>query len=260
MRFGGRIEASAFDGKKPGFYTMDDNTGKLLIERAEKYNDRQYFTEDPIIFPRHFAEMYASGQCGIADVEIAAAIAAHLAWGRRSMIVRDCGRAFDEMDWKPFGYVMAGEYRDDAGSLHRTVRWSEFAQICGRLRGLYSGRGGKPESSLEGLSDTDFRVLVYGQKPDPKAPDKKINMMRRWLTRDDGRVDLGIWRHSDKKKLLIPLDVHVYDVASELGLTARRQKDRATAEEITGCFRGIFPDDPCLGDFALFGYGIDRTD
>ena len=51
-------------------------------------------------------------------------------------------------------------------------------------------------------------------------------------------------------------DVHVYDEAKSLGLTERRQKDITTATEITDCFREIFPDDPCLGDFALFGYGV----
>ena len=76
------------------------------------------------------------------------------------------------------------------------------------------------------------------------------------LVRDDGKVDLGVWRHTDKKSLVIPLDVHVYDEATALGLTARKSKDIVTAREITDSFREIFPDDPCLGDFALFGYGV----
>ena len=55
---------------------------------------------------------------------------------------------------------------------------------------------------------------------------------------------------------LLPLDVHVYSQASALGLTSRRQKDIVTAQEITEAFREIWPDDPCMGDFALFGYGV----
>ena len=50
---------------------MDERTRDRLIEWAVTYNDRKYFTEDPIAFPRHFAENYASGNCGLADVEIA---------------------------------------------------------------------------------------------------------------------------------------------------------------------------------------------
>ena len=67
-------------------------TIELLRRYADKYNDMRYFEEDPIIFPKHFAALLAEGKASLQDVETAAAIAAHLAWGRRSMIVRDCTR------------------------------------------------------------------------------------------------------------------------------------------------------------------------
>lgn len=230
---------------------MEQTVKETLIEWAEKYNDPQYFTEDPIIFPKHFACRYAVGEAVLADVEIAALLACHLAWGRRAMIVRDCGRMLDEMCWRPYDYVMNGEYRDEDISLHRTIKWSEFAGICTRLKGLYS-----ESDSLEGMTDTDIRCRIFGQKEDRRAPNKKLSMMRRWLVRDDGKVDLGVWKKSDKKDLIIPLDVHVYTQATDLGLTTRRQKDIVTAIEITDTFREIWPDDPCKGDFALFGYGV----
>lgn len=230
---------------------MDKAVKETLIGWAHEYNDPKYFQEDPIIFPTRFARSYEAGAASLADVEISALLAAHLAWGRRAMIVRDCGRMFDEMCWKPYDYVMSGEYRNEAVSLHRTIRWSEFAAICGRLKKLYETR-----PSLEGLSDAEIRVNVFGQKEDRKAPNKKISMMRRWLVRDDGKVDLGVWKNSDKRELILPLDVHVYDQATALGLTERRQKDIVTAREITDAFREIWPDDPCLGDYALFGYGV----
>ena len=83
-------------------------------------------------------------------------------------------------------------------------------------------------------------------------------MMRRWMVRDDGKVDLGLWKKTDKRDLLIPLDVHVYTQAVALNLTERKPKDLSTAMEITAAFREIFPEDPCLGDFALFGYGVNN--
>ncbi|MBR5856820.1 MAG: DUF2400 family protein, partial [Bacteroidales bacterium] len=103
-----------------------------LIELSEEYNSESYFLEDPIIFPKHFALLMEGKQssCGkmkdgyvptLKDVEIAGIIAAHLAWGRRDMIIRDCKRAFDEMEWQPYNYIMAGKYRDDNSSLHRTI-------------------------------------------------------------------------------------------------------------------------------------------
>ena len=230
---------------------MTNEIRETLIGWAHEYNDPKYFQEDPIAFPREFASRLSAGKASLADVEIAALLSAHLAWGRRAMIVRDCGRMFDEMGWRPYDYVMCGDYRKENVSLHRTIKWSEFAAICGRLKELYSCR-----ESLEGLTDEEFRVKVYGQKEDPKAPNKKISMMRRWMVRDDGKVDLGLWKASDKRDLILPLDVHVYAQAVDLGLTSRRQKDIVTAREITDAFREIFPDDPCLGDFALFGYGV----
>ena len=232
---------------------MDEQLKTKLIGWAEKYNDPLYFQEDPIAFPRHFTQLYRQGKASLADVEIAAVLAAHLAWGRRAMIVRDCTRMFDQMGWKPYEYVMGGSYRDEDASLHRTVKWSEFAAICRRLRNLYEVR-----DSLEGLTDSEFRTLVYGQKEDKRAPNKKISMMRRWLVRNDGKVDLGVWKKSSSKDLIMPLDVHVYAQAEALGLTSRRQKDIATAMEITEAFRKIWPQDPCKGDFALFGYGVNN--
>ena len=230
---------------------MDKTTVELLRDWAETYNDPAYFREDPIAFPARFAEMEKRQTRCLKDIETAAVFASHFAWGRRAMIVRDCTRLFDHMDWKPYDYVMKGEWRSDDTSIHRTVKWSEVAAICSRLKDIY-----ERVDSLEGFSQGDFRTGVFGQKPDPKAPGKKINMMRRWMVRDDGKVDLGVWKNTSPAELLIPLDVHVYDTAAAIGLTSRKQKDIVTVREITDAFSEIFPGDPCKGDFALFGYGV----
>ena len=232
---------------------MDTELKETLAGWAEEYNDPKYFQEDPIIFPTRFARSHECGEASLADVEISALLSSHLAWGRRAMIVRDCDRMFEEMSWRPYDYIMNGEYRDENKSLHRTIKWSEFAAICSRLRDIYSTR-----NSLEGMTDMEIRCRIFGQKEDRKAPNKKISMMRRWMVRDDGKVDLGLWKNSDKRSLILPLDVHVYAQATALNLTSRRQKDIITATEITDAFKEIWPDDPCKGDFALFGYGVNN--
>ena len=226
---------------------MNSETRNKLIEWAETYNDPLYFEEDPIAFPREFLNRGASLQ----DIEIAAVFAAHFAWGNRAMIVRDCQRLFDEMEWKPFEYVNSGCWRDDDTSIHRTIKWSDVARICANLKEWYCWH-----NSLQTLSPAEMRCSIFDSKEDPKAPNKKINLMRRWMVRDDGKVDLGLWKKVKKTDLIIPLDVHVYDQAKELKLTKRRSKDLKTALEITDAFKEIFPDDPLLGDFALFGYGV----
>lgn len=243
---------------------MEEALREKLVSWADRYNNPRYFTEDPIAFPKRFARQVTAAQAELGfggsgwrpclqDVEIAAVFAAHLAWGRRITIVNDCCKLFDEMVWRPYDYVMTGVWRNDATSVHRTIKWSEIAAICKRLRDFY-----RLNDSLEVLSASQMRTVIYGQKEDPKAANKKINMLRRWMVRDDGKVDLGMWKRTSKKDLVIPLDVHVYDMAKELGLTDRKAKDITTAMQITDAFREIFPDDPCLGDFALFGYGVNN--
>lgn len=224
---------------------------ELLRDLALRHNDEKYFVQDPIIFPKHFSRLYKEGKATLQDVEISAVISAHLAWGRREMIVRDGNRAFDEMEWRPLDYVKRGNYRDDNISLHRTIKWSEFASICGRLKEFYSRN-----ESLEILTPDQMRTEIYGQKSDPKATNKKIHMLRRWMVRDDGKVDLGIWKNISPRDLIIPLDVHVFNSAVKLGITTRKSPDYKAAMEITNYLLEVFPDDPVVGDFALFSYDM----
>ena len=235
---------------------------ETIKELAVIYNNPIYFETDPIIFPKHFyllmngkeglfekvPECSASG-ITLQDVEIAGLVAAHLAWGRRDMIVRDTKRAMEEMGWQPYKYIMEGRYRNSDSSLHRTVKWSEFARICHNMKEYYS-----EHTSVEPLSADQIRVRIYGQKSDLKMANKKIHMFRRWMVRNDGKVDLGLWKNTDPAELIIPLDVHVHRSAMNLGITERKSCDFATAMQITRYLKGIFPHDPCLGDFALFAY------
>lgn len=273
------------------------NNIEIIRRLAEEYNNPRYFQTDPIAFPKHFLQLMQCGsagaQCGSAgtqygsagavsgggavsgraaasgrgeadcaageyvytlkDVEIAGLIAAHLAWGRRDMIVRDCNRAFEEMQWRPLEYVMRGEYRCGQESLHRTIRWSEFAAICGRMRVFYAAN-----ESVEPLTPDQIRVQIYGQSSNPKMANKKIHMFRRWMVRNDGIVDLGLWSHTSPADLIIPLDTHVHASALKLGITTRKSADITTALEITEFLKEAFPDDPCKGDFALFAYAAEN--
>ncbi|MDO5760349.1 MAG: DUF2400 family protein, partial [Bacteroidota bacterium] len=76
--------------------------------------------------------------------------------------------------------------------------------------------------------------------------------------RRDGIVDFGIWDIISPKDLIIPVDTHVFQQARQLGLTQRKTADFKTAKEITQQMKEVFPFDPTLGDFALFGYGVNN--
>ena len=86
---------------------------------------------------------------------------------------------------------------------------------------------------------------------------KRFNMALRWLVRDDGIVDMGVWKSIPKSRLYIPLDVHVGNTARNLGILERKSNDRRAVELLTGEMRQLRPDDPAFYDFALFGIGME---
>ena len=139
-----------------------------------------------------------------------------------------------------------------------TIRGGTASAVGSSASETVSRGRGRSAWSLEKLSVDEIRTTIFRQKEDKRAANKKINMMRRWMVRNDGKVDLGLWKHTNPADLIIPLDVHVYTQAAALGLTDRKQKDIVTARQITDAFREIWPDDPVIGDFALFGYGVTR--
>lgn len=81
-------------------------------------------------------------------------------------------------------------------------------------------------------------------------------MALRWLVRDDGIVDLGVWDCITPAQLYIPLDVHVGNTSRELGLLTRKAADRRAVIELTDKLRQFNPQDPTIYDFALFGIGM----
>lgn len=91
------------------------------------------------------------------------------------------------------------------------------------------------------------------------SANKRIHMFMRWMVRRNSPVDLGFWDWADPASLLIPLDVHVMQEAAKLGLIPEgATASRKTAELLTSALAEVFPGDPCRGDFALFGLGVDK--
>lgn len=82
---------------------------------------------------------------------------------------------------------------------------------------------------------------------------KRLNMALRWLVRQDGIVDIGIWKRLSPAELYIPLDTHVAKISRQFGLLKRKMNDRKSVEELTNVLKALRPDDPVIYDFALFG-------
>ncbi len=96
--------------------------------------------------------------------------------------------------------------------------------------------------------------------PDPSHGSgcKRLLLYLRWMVRPDDGVDLGLWGEVSPRVLLMPVDTHVHRLATNLGLTRRRNASWLAAEEITSVLRRIDPDDPVRFDFALCHLGMVR--
>lgn len=251
---------------------MSPDIRLLLLQEAQRINSPAFIAEDPVQFPRRFSRLQ--------DIEIAAFLSAIIAWGNRRMICRDAGKMLSLMDNDPYAYVMERGYEDldPEMNIHRTFFGRHMIHFLRGLREIYSrygsldafsaairaGEDAAPAWRLVGAMNAiidDAGGGVHFSEVLPRNLDttalKRVNMALRWLVRDDGIVDLGVWKSIPKSKLYIPLDVHVGNTARNLGILSRRSNDRKAVELLTGSMREIRPDDPCLFDYALFGIGIE---
>ena len=240
----------------------------LLDEKVAQYNSTDFIADDPISFPHSFSRRE--------DIEIVSLLASVIAWGNRKMILRSGNKMFHEiMHSAPYEFVMNGEWGnlDDKQNIHRTFFVSDLKYICRGLREIYLHYGTMEQlfvgcSTWEGIEKlrTELAKANGGattrhisnpvnEKGKPGSACKRMHMMLRWLCRNDGIVDIGIWKAVSPSQLMIPIDVHVARTARALGLITRKQNDRRTVEELTAKLKEMSPEDPVRYDFALFGVG-----
>ncbi len=117
---------------------------------------------------------------------------------------------------------------------------------------------GKPAPLLADVVSAAFPLCPLVPKGKAQA-NKRVNMFLRWMVRRNSPVDLGLWQWYSPKDLVMPIDTHVLQEAIRLGLIpAKSRGTLKTALALTAAFKEIWPDDPCRGDFALFGLGVDE--
>lgn len=244
---------------------------EFLDEQAALINRPEFIADDPVQFPRRFESLQ--------DIEIVSLLASLIAWGKRSMICRDAERLLALMGHDPYKYVMEEGYLDLDPDLniHRTFFARDLRHLLTGLREIYSRYGSLDEFSAAVRAADDpapaWKLVEEMQKiitdanggvPSKRGlPNnlkqtalKRVNMALRWLVRDDGIVDMGVWKSIPKSKLYIPLDLHVGNTARDLGLLTRKADDRKAVEELTAKLREFRPEDPAYYDYALFGIGV----
>ena len=251
---------------------MNNEIKDLLDYEAARINHIDFIADDPVQFPRRFERLQ--------DIEIAALLSATIAWGNRKMICNNCNKMLALMDNQPYNYVMDCGYEELPNmNIHRTFFARNLRYYLKGLNEIYSKYDSlhdfakaicinKSEFPSWKLVEEMNKVFVdanNGEKDSRCLPGnlentalKRINMALRWLVRNDGIVDMGVWNVVTPAQLYIPLDVHVGNVSRDLGLLSRNANDRKATIELTNELRKMRPEDPIWYDFALFGIGINN--
>jgi len=242
----------------------------FLDEKVIQYNTTDFIDSDPVQIPHLFSQKE--------DIEIAGFLSATIAWGNRTMIIKNSHRMMELMGNTPYDFVMshtASDLERLQTFVHRTFNGIDFTHFIHSLQNIYQHHGGLESVFSKNIqtlsmqeSISEFKKIFFEiphqrrtQKhiSDPMngSAAKRINMYLRWMCRQDNKgVDLGIWKNIPPSMLSCPLDVHSGNVARKLGLLSRKQNDGKALNELDLKLRELDPIDPVKYDFALFGLGV----
>lgn len=236
---------------------MKEELKEQLKTWADKYNTIEFITNDPVQFPHRKRNNPKQ------DIEISGFITAYLSFGNRKQIIKTCNIVDNMMGISPYEYVVTKRWEKDfdkenLSSFYRMISHKQMNTIFSKLYHIYNSFESMEECLLAQYEGSPFERICKAFEFSDKSPQKKINMFLRWMIRQDGIVDLGIWEHFSPSDLIIPLDTHVCRMAYLLGITQNKSYSLSAAKCITQELKKIFPSDPCKGDFALFGYGVEN--
>jgi len=245
---------------------------KLFLDsKVDQFNRPEFIDLDPISIPHQFKKKQ--------DIEVAALIAAILAWGQRVTIINKSKDFLGRMDNSPHDFLLnhkSNDLKKFRNYKHRTFNETDalyfiefLSQYYKKNESLETAFGILPTDEHVGRGLENFHRLFFSlvdfpkrtQKhistPERKSACKRINMYLRWMVRSDNKgVDFGIWSTISPSQLICPCDLHVERVARKLKLIKRKQMDWQTAVELTNNLRKLDLTDPVKYDFALFGLGV----
>ena len=242
---------------------------EFLDEKVNEFNSPEFIATDPIQIPHQFSKKE--------DIEISGFLSATIAWGNRTMIIKNAQRLVELLGLEPFHFVMSHS-EDELTKLdefvHRTFNGIDLRFFVKSLKNIYQNHGGmeavfnkyQTEDSLQPAIHEfkkvffelahESRTMKHVSDPQKGSSAKRINMWLRWMCRQDHTgVDFGIWKSISPSKLSCPLDVHSGRTARAFGLLKRKQNDAKALVELDTNLRILDPEDPVKYDFALFGLG-----
>jgi uncharacterized protein (TIGR02757 family) len=251
---------------------------KNVLEKLyDRYNHHRFIETDPLQFVYHYSDPK--------DMEIVALLAAELAYGRVQQIQKSLTDLLGRMGASPFEFVRSfnKQKRQKLKNFkHRFTAGDDISDLLELLKKVLNQYGSIQEFFVRGFDSGDKNIIaalsffcdsllgMYANAHNGHIPNglsyllprptagsvcKRLNLFLRWMVRNDD-VDTGLWKHIDKAKLIVPVDVHMGRLCRILGFHDRKAVSLSTAIEITERFAQIEPADPVKYDFALSRIGI----
>lgn len=252
---------------------ISKNIIQLLNKKVEQYNHVDFIELDPISIPHQFTKKQ--------DIEIAGFLAATISWGNRKSIISSCKRLLEMMDNSPYDFVCNHQPKDIKPFVHRTLNEIDLQHFFRFLHHHYtiektletaftkwmSTNDENVEQGLNGFNHYFFNEKLFTNYPTrtkkhiaapfKKSACKRLNMFLRWMVRKDAyQVDFGIWKNINTSQLIIPMDVHVVNVAHQLGLIETTNTNWENAVALTNTLKTLDKTDPVKYDYALFSLGV----
>ena len=241
---------------------------ETLIRYARQYETKEFLIGDPSWY-MHQVEWDENR-------ETMAFIASCLSYGSRKQFMPKIQQLLDHSQGEPYLWVREGRYRqlfrpDDKSCFYRLYSNAVmfgFLSVFQQLIERYGTLGGYVrQNASDGLGAVQAICSYFGDNgvcvvvpKNTQSACKRVCMFLRWMVRGNSPVDLGLWADFiDRRTLIMPLDTHVLAEAMRLGLLKSRCASMSAALRLTESLAAIFPDDPLLGDFALFGYGVNHA-
>lgn len=246
-----------------------DELKEFLDLKANHYQSQDFISADPIQIPHRFTKKE--------DIEIAGFLAATIAWGNRTSIIKNANEMMKLMDEAPFDFIVNHQTSDlDVfdGFVHRTFNATDLKYFVQAIKNLYVNKGGLEFCITQHVSKMPLQTALHHFKKDffelphelrtekhladplKGSAAKRINMYLRWMVRPNtSGVDFGLWKSMHPRNLSCPLDVHSGTVARKLGILNRKQNDAKAVLELDKQLRIMDSEDPVKYDFALFGLG-----
>lgn len=240
----------------------------LLEHKFNLYNSTNFIIEDPISIPHLYNQKE--------DIEIISFLISIISWGNRKSIIKSGNKLTEILGSSPIDFIMRFKERDlkKIDFVHRTFNKFDLIYFLKSLKNIYKNHDGLENVFSKNLNDefmynniSNFRKIffsLYHEKrtekhisnPKKNSACKRINMFLRWMVRNDGVVDFGIWKKIKPSMLSCPLDVHTANIGRKLNLISRKQNDLKTVLELDQKLRLFDKNDPVKYDYALFGMGV----